>query len=186
MKKSAILAADIKNFDMEAFARWAQLMVLEDILLVEAKIYRNPLIELPGALSLQHKCDTNYLWSEKNKIIDGKRLCNFQVAGVSPKSPDKIVMGIKASFCSSYSYDHKGTPPFEDDFGDWIEYSYRIVPLYDAWPYWREFVQNMSSRMGFPALTVPLLQIVPEKSVAKEVKSPPVKKKSTRRKKVNA
>ena len=39
-----------------------------------------------------------------------------------------------------------------------------INPISHAWPYWREFVQSMSSRMGFPALTVPLLEIVPEKS----------------------
>ena len=40
--------------------------------------------------------------------------------------------------------------------------------------------------MGFPALTVPLLEIVPKKAATKEAKSQPVKKKSTRRKKVNA
>ena len=61
-----------------------------------------------------------------------------------------------------------------------------INPISNAWPYWREFVQSMSSRMGFPALTVPLLEIVPKKAATKEAKSQPVKKESTRRKKVNA
>ncbi len=44
----------------------------------------------------------------------------------------------------------------------------------------------MSARMGFPALTVPLLEIVPKKTAAKEAKSQPAKKESTRRKKVSA
>ena len=35
----------------------------------------------------------------------------------------------------------------------------------------------MTTRMGFPALTIPLLKIVPKKSKEKEVKSQPVKKK---------
>ena len=61
-----------------------------------------------------------------------------------------------------------------------------INPISHAWPYWREFVQSMSSRMGFPALTVPLLEIVPKKSVEKEAKRQPVKKKPTRRKKLSA
>jgi len=156
MEKSAILTADIKKLDMEVFARIAQWMALEDIFLVEAKIYRNPVIKLPKALSLNHKCDTNFLWSEKNK--GNKIVCNFQVAAFSPKLPDKILMGIKASFCSSYIF--KGSFPYGDDFDDRIEEYYRtICPLSDAWPYWREFVQNMSTRMGFPALTVPLLEI---------------------------
>jgi hypothetical protein len=61
-----------------------------------------------------------------------------------------------------------------------------VNPIYHSWPYWREFVQSMSSRMGFPALTVPLLEIAAQKTATQEPKSPPVKKKSTRRKKVSA
>jgi len=30
--------------------------------------------------------------------------------------------------------------------------------LYNAWPYWREFVQSMTTRMGLPALRIPLLR----------------------------
>lgn len=31
--------------------------------------------------------------------------------------------------------------------------------VYNAWPYWREFVQSMTSRMNVPPLTLPLLRI---------------------------
>ena len=40
--------------------------------------------------------------------------------------------------------------------------------------------------MGFPALTVPLLEIVPKKPRLKQAKSQPAKKQSARRKKVSA
>jgi hypothetical protein len=30
--------------------------------------------------------------------------------------------------------------------------------IYNVWPYWREFVQSMTTRMGLPALTIPLVR----------------------------
>jgi len=182
MEKSAILAVGIEKLDMEAFARVAQWRVLEDIYLVDAKISRSPLIELPEALSLEHKCDTNLVFKKKEPIIE-KILCNFQVAAFSSESPDKLVVKIEASFCTSYV--HQGPCPY-DDFDDELEYWFTICPIFDAWPYWREFVQSMSTRMGFPPLMVPLLEIVPKKSSHKETKSEPTKNKPTRQKKISA
>lgn len=37
--------------------------------------------------------------------------------------------------------------------------------VHNAWPYWREFVQNMIARMGLPALTLPLLKLQPPPTV---------------------
>ncbi|RME41901.1 MAG: hypothetical protein D6788_00185 [Planctomycetota bacterium] len=31
--------------------------------------------------------------------------------------------------------------------------------VFNLWPYWREFVQSMASRMGLPRLTVPTYRI---------------------------
>lgn len=31
--------------------------------------------------------------------------------------------------------------------------------VFNAWPYWREFVQSMTVRMGLPALTLPVFRI---------------------------
>jgi hypothetical protein len=192
MEKNATLLVDIEKLDMEAIAKEAQRWVLEDIFLDEAKIWRNPRIKLPKTLSLEHKCHTNFLWSEKGKIIFGKKLCNFQLAAFSAKAPDKLIMKIEASFCTSYAFNRDKTPAATEDFreeeGFVEEFEYRetIIPISDAWPYWREFVQSMSGRMGFPALTVPLLEIVPKKAATKEAKSPPAKKQSSRQKKVSA
>jgi len=103
-------------------------------------------------------------------------------------------MKIEATFFTSFDSGELDLIPFiiEPDHEKseklrvlWI-YFYAINPISTAWPYWREFVQSMSSRMGFPALTVPLLEIRPKKAAAKEVKSQPVKRESTRRKKLSA
>ena len=191
MKNNALLEVGLDKLDMEAAARAAQWFVLQEIFLVDAKISRDPLIESPEALSLEHKCSTEMLEFDKEKETRFIR-CNFRVAAFNGEEPSKLVMKIEAAFCTSYvkKSDIHFPDDIDSDFVDsletTIEYMMRINPISNAWPYWREFVQSMSSRMGFPALTVPLLEIVPKKSAAEEVKNQPAKKKSTRRKKVNA
>jgi len=180
MNKNALLAVDIENLDMEAAARVAQRFVLQEIFLVEGKISRDPLIMTPEALSLEHKCFTDSLSSPDNEKF--LVLCNFQVAAFDAKDTSRFVMKIEASFCTSYV--DKPEIQIPDDVDSLLthaKYLMTINPISHAWPYWREFVQSMSGRMGFPALTVPLLEIVPKKA-----KEPTVKKKSTRRKKVSA
>jgi hypothetical protein len=186
MNKNAMLTVDIENLDMEAAARVAQLFVLQEIFLVDAKISRDPLIESPEVLSLEHKCSTEFLTSEKGKNLRFI-LCNFRVAAFSDKEPRKLIMKIEASFCTSYvKKPDIFIPDDVDSLLTYAEYFGTINPISHAWPYWREFVQSMSSRMGFPALTVPLLEIVPKKDATKEAKSQPAKKQSSRRKKVSA
>ena len=187
MSNNAILAVDVEKLDMEAAARVAQLFVLQEIFLVDAKISRDPLIESPEVLSLEHKCSTEDLTPEKGKNLRFI-LCNFRVAAFSDKEPSKLVMKIEASFCTSYVKKPDIFLPMEDDDSllTYVEYLRTINPISNAWPYWREFVQSMSSRMGFPAMTVPLLEIAAKKTAAQEAKSQPVKKQATRRKKVNA
>lgn len=49
--------------------------------------------------------------------------------------------------------------------------------VYNAWPYWREFVQNTVVRMGLPPLTIPVFRIVESPSKAKTGKKTKKKKK---------
>ena len=200
MKNDTLLEVGLENLDMKMATRVAQLAVLEEIYLVDAKISRDPLTMSPEALTLEHKCSTQILSHDIEKHI-WLILCNFQFTAFNGKSLDKIVMKIEASFCTSYALklaDH--LIPDDDDSPDTliggaespefslsvVKYLFTINPISNAWPYWREFVQNMSARMGFPALTVPLLEIALKHAALKYAKSQPVKNKSTRRKKVNA
>lgn len=48
--------------------------------------------------------------------------------------------------------------------------------VYNAWPYWREFVQNTVARMNLPPLTIPVFRLVPEKRI----------KRTKRKKKIRA
>ena len=191
MKNNAVIEVGVEKFDMEAAARVAQRLVLQEIILVDAKISRDPLIESPEALSLEHKCDAKIVKREKDILFIR---CNFRVAAFNGEEPSNLVMKIEASFCTSYFrnflLDNPAIPDNpaieEQELLEMLVYGFERNPISNAWPYWREFVQSMSARMGFPALTVPLLEIVPKKATTKEAKSQPAKKKSTRRKKVSA
>jgi|GEM_PF-1005178 hypothetical protein len=185
---NAVLAVEV--YDMETANRVAQSLRLKEIFLVDAKVNRDPEIGSQDAISLDHKCSTEILsWRGgegedeenlptaikelpdglvKQYAIAGSRssfrffiLCNFRVAAFSEEMPDKLVMEIEASFCTTFDT-IPGSNLYEDlvDVHEDLEYAINIIPVSNAWPYWREFVQSMSARMGFPALTVPLLEIV--------------------------
>ena len=202
MENRAILK--VFNLGAEDAARVAQKVVLEEIYLVNAKTWRDPLVICPKALVLEHKCSTEILRPGDKNLIDPDDLdlilCNFQVAAFNDKSPKKLVMKIEATFFTSFSRNDTDFQHFLENFDldseDPVktyaaigEYFYHFNPISTVWPYWREFVQNMSTRMGYPALTVPMLEIVqakkPEEMKVK-VKDKVTKKDPTRRKKLSA
>ena len=180
MQKGAILAEAAESLDMEAVARVAQKAALEEIYLVDAKVVRDDPLAIPSeTLSLKFKCSTKILPCEDDKNTL-PILCNFGVAAFSKKSPDKIVMNIEASFCISYVF-----KPLSDFNPDDIEQFSKINPIYNVWAYWREFVQSMTTRMGVSVLTIPLLKIVPKKSLKKKMKHQTVKGDATPLKKAD-
>ena len=125
----------------------AQKVILEEIYLVEAKIWRRPGIIPPEVLALQHKCSTEIIYSKEYKGRSDLyfTLCKYGVTAFKDKSPNKPVMKIEASFYTSFSYDlddpdfkdFKPLDPEEEDY-DSAQYLYKITPMSTVWPYWRE------------------------------------------------
>lgn len=189
MDKRITFTLEIFDPDKKA-AKAAQKAVLEEIYLVDAKTWRKPVVISPDVLALQHKYSSETLFPTP-KEYRGRldlyfilKLCKFGVTAFNNKSPNKPVMKIEATFYTCFSLDD--TDPdvpnrldldldSEDSYSAFDTYFHKINPVSTAWPYWREFVQSMSTRMGYPALTVPMLEIVlkePEekpKNVPKEV-----------------
>jgi len=203
MEKSAILTVKTLDPDEKAILA-AQKSVLKEIYLVDSKIWRDPLVVSPDVLALEHKFTSELLdqpgKDNEARPINDFILCKFRVAAFNDELPNKPVMKIEATFLTSFTLDlddpdvknyyYGGDFDVEDlvplSFGDHLIYLCTVIPITNAWPYWREFVQSMSARMGFPALTVPLLEIVYKKASLDKVKDHLAKKKTIRRKKVNA
>jgi hypothetical protein len=180
----------------------AQKAILEEIYLVDAKMWRESLGISPDVISLEHKCSTEILPPKDEDPLELHFiLCKFGVVAFNNKSPNKPIMKIEASFFTSFSepiddpdlkdyYKNLDLDSEAEEFdtfiGTFFAYIYHIIPVSTAWPYWREFVQSMSTRMGYPALTVPMLEIVFKREPKREAENNVPKKEFTRRKKLSA
>jgi hypothetical protein len=198
MENRAILK--VFNLGPEDAARVAEKVVLEEIYLVDSKTWRDPLVSCPKSLVLDHKCSTEILRPRDEDFIDPDDpdliLCNFRLAAFDDNSPKRLIMKIEATFFTSFARNAADHQHFFDNFdvdaedvaktlAAFGEYFYHFNPISTAWTYWREFVQSMSTRMGYPALTVPMLEIVQAKK-PEEMKVKFPQKESTVRKKVIA
>lgn len=135
----------------------------------------------PGQKGFQIKRTTDSSMDEgTNRVFV---LANFTLktfeTGANDKEPFAV---IEALFLLIYQADSlQGiTKKAVDFFG-------KTNGIYNAWPYWREFVQNTIVRMGLPPLTIPVFRIfapkkpkTPKKKVAAKTKSLP-KKKTTKK-----
>jgi hypothetical protein len=80
------------------------------------------------------------------------------------------VIVIDATFALTYKIDN-----FEGLTQKGFEQFANLNGIYNAWPYWREFVQNTIIRMGLPSLSIPVFRIVrpPKEKTLKKIKSKP-------------
>lgn len=107
----------------------------------------------PHKLSLQLKSDSERVASSDDPVIRVLLYLRFAVLG-----PDLAGRAgqQRSEFDAAFELDYK--LPRDATFSDeQVSAFSRINGLYNAWPYFREFVQNATCRMGLPALTLPLL-----------------------------
>jgi hypothetical protein len=96
----------------------------------------------------------------------------FSLVGVNPEGQEAL--RIEASFGVLYVVNSPVGLDLEQLSG-----SISSTALGNAWPYWREFVQSMTTRMGLPPLRVPLLrpdQMPTPQTVQMQTSQPPGKK----------
>lgn len=74
----------------------------------------------------------------------------FVLVGENPGGQE--VLRIEATFGIVY-----GVHSVDEFTSEQIAAAISPIGLANAWPYWREFVQSMTARMGLPPLHVPLL-----------------------------
>ena len=79
---------------------------------------------------------------------------------------------VNAQIDFQLTYKLAGDEPIAE--GDLSEFSNTNGP-YHSWPFLRQLLFDLCARMDFPALTLPVLQILPTrpKELAKEIAEPP-------------
>jgi hypothetical protein len=81
-------------------------------------------------------------------------IATFALRSPSDADPNKFIIDIGASFLLIYkvndakTFDAEALKQFADANG-----------TFNAWPYWREFVQSITTRMGLAPLIVPVWRI---------------------------
>lgn len=126
--------------------------------------------KLPRQTKIQIQCSSAYDDEKKTVVVD---LDFTLVAHYKDSSPDDTPLQIRAKYQLIYMTKkaEKFTP---EQLGGFTQLS----ATSDVWPYWREFIQSMTTRMGLPPLTVPLFS----SSSVEAVETKPAKKKASRSK----
>lgn len=144
-----------KAEDFKSLTRVVPKAELENILLLTCTAMR-----ALDALSYEHvKADI----SSSSELLDNNdqsfsAKVSFEFKGCPVEDDKNEIINIKAEFLLKYKLRGKEGVSIDD-----LKAFCSMNPLYNAWPYWREFVQSMSNRMDTPVFTVPLLKIRPPK-----------------------
>ena len=98
-------------------------------------------------IEIKVKDDASFVKAEQNKI----QIIHKYSLGAINKPTNKKFLTIKADFCLIYSSEEEFTEVFFERFKN------ASLPI-NSWPFFREFVSNITSRMYIPPLTLPLIK----------------------------
>ncbi|HWB08381.1 MAG TPA: hypothetical protein VG826_04120 [Pirellulales bacterium] len=137
---------------MKQAAGIAKRAQIHGIALSDARVRRR-VGDLPDSIRLTYGFRDKYSFEPESKELSV--LVQFML-GASPSDvPDEnadACFRLEAAF--SLRYEMSGDEPCDDDQ---LKAFARMNGIYNAWPYWREYVQSTVSRMGLAPVTVPLL-----------------------------
>lgn len=106
----------------------------------------------PLRLSQRYRARYEFPPSDSNTVLVRVDL-RFEAHSTSDGEPDHRVADIEAEFLVVYRTN--ATSPFPTDA---LRHFARLNGTYNAWPYWRELVQNMTTRAGMSGITVPVFR----------------------------
>jgi len=144
---------------------------IERVQLVGCEVKQSLRKDPPPHLRINIQCNSAYD-DEKKTISVG--LDFVLVAYYQDPPPDDAPLLIRAKYQLTYV-----TKKVESFTPEQLGTFSQTSATSDAWPYWREFVQSMTTRIGLPALTVPLFSL---SSIEAAETKPAQKKKASRSK----
>ena len=141
--------------DLAQVARIARVIKLESICWREVSAKRFvELTEMPGDISfgVSHE-GVGMRDIEAGQIVV---LAEFKFGAHSKDSTRKVVQ-ISGTLSLRYSLDEGLLKDFDPDL---VQQFAETNGIYNAWPYWRELLQNTASRLGLPGVIAPVFRLV--------------------------
>jgi hypothetical protein len=126
---------------------------LADLYLSEASVSRTSILEtaMPGLVNLVINIGAAKTADNPNVVI-ARVAARVDISSEPGADP---AVKIQATFVLAYAFSPGVLPVTLDP--QWVGNFGRTQAVIHAWPYWREFVQSATTRMGLPALRMPLL-----------------------------
>jgi len=148
-------------------------VAIENVRLISCNCYETPMAG-QGKHGLKINCEARAEADKKKGyvlVFPSFKLQAFPVGG-KKKEADLLIEATFVLIYKAKNLGGLGEANF-DAFG-------KTNGIYNAWPYWRELVQNTVARMCLPPLTIPVFRLLPPK--LKKVKARKVKSEKTTRK----
>ena len=140
------------NENVKDIARLIRKVKIGDIRLVEAAVRRT--IRSPKEIEKPEvvlKTATRVTDVDKSGVFF---VLAFMQAQVVPRDSKEPAVYVKAGFELRYRLP-EGSSASRSELNRFAQ----VNGTFNAWPYWREFIQNMFARMDLPPLTLPLFRI---------------------------
>ena len=149
--------------DFRALSRVVKQVSLENLYLMKCSAARTP-----DAASLEKvflRLDfSSELFSADERNNKFAARSYMKVEGLPDEDDDNAVVTIEAEYIVNYKIvKNKGVIDRSD-----IEKFCSMNAIYNAWPFFRELILNMTSRMDLPPFTLPLLKIRPKAKSKKQ------------------
>lgn len=146
-------ANDEKARNLKALARTTKVVQLLDICLQSSNSFVSPKGVTGVDGNRQYYADAELLEDEENNLLFFV-LYHLGIRETEPTADDNppdVLLLVEATFTLSYQLKSR-----DDILTDDLSVFAKINALHNVWPYWREFVQNITMRMGIPPVTLKL------------------------------
>jgi preprotein translocase subunit SecB len=138
-----------RTVDFAALSRISSRAELKNIFLAEVSAKCDP--RMNGTLEPSLENDAEVIVHEGNRL---EIACNYRFS----VSVTQIQVA-QATVKYLLEYELSGNEPFDES--DIAEFAFANGTLH-SWPFLRQFVYDLTSRMGFPPYTVPVFHFVPK------------------------
>lgn len=151
-KKSRGRGKRAPTVSFELAARVSERVEIQDVRLLASTSRQTPLVSSPQ-IEVRFSHGVNVSVDREKSLVAVVPRFVMQALQAGQKQKE-VAVEVEAVFLLSYSIsDLKGLSP------NHYESFAQTNGVYNAWPYWREYLQNAITRMGLPALTVPVFRI---------------------------
>lgn len=133
-------------------------VVSDRVSIEDVRLIAGSFRQAPGVGHVQHSleidCTTKVQVDKEGKCV--LVFPTFELSGFPSESkPKEVDLVITATFLLAYKVSSlRGLK--KENYEAFAESN----GVYNAWPYWREYVQSMIARMNLPPLTIPVFRLV--------------------------